>query len=84
MKAQTALRTIRAIHTIAWAFFAGCILAIPVFAWRDNFETAAILCGVVFVKVLILVVNKWNCPFTPIAARYTENRQANFDIYLPI
>jgi membrane-bound metal-dependent hydrolase YbcI (DUF457 family) len=84
MKAQTTLRTIRAIHTIAWAFFAGCILAIPVYAWRGNFKTAAILCAVVFVEVLILVVNKWNCPLTPIAARYTENRRANFDIYLPI
>ena len=84
MKAQTTLRTIRAIHTIAWAFFAGCILAIPVYAWRGNFKTAAILCAVVFVEVLILVVNKWNCPLTPIAARYTENRRANFDIYLPV
>jgi hypothetical protein len=31
----------------------------------------------------VLAVNRWRCPLTPIAARYTEDRRANFDIYLP-
>lgn len=83
MHPQTTLRTIKVIHTIAWAFFAGCILAIPVYARKGDFQIAGILCGVVFIEVLILVVNNWSCPLTPVAARYTEDRQANFDIYLP-
>ena len=32
---------------------------------------------------MILALNRWHCPLTPIAARYTDNRRANFDIYLP-
>ena len=31
------LRAVKAVHTLAWACFAFCILAIPVFAWRGQF-----------------------------------------------
>jgi len=27
--------------------------------------------------------NKWRCPLTSVAARYTSDRRPNFDIYLP-
>ena len=83
MNAQTTLRTVKIIHTVVWAFFAGCILAIPYYAWMGDIRMAAILCAVVFLEVLILLVNRWHCPLTPIAARYTDNRGDNFDIYLP-
>ena len=84
MNFQTTLRKIKIIHTIVWAFFAGCILAITVYAWMGNVQVAAILCALVFVEVLILAANNWKCPLTPVAGRYTENRQDNFDIYLPV
>ena len=32
---------------------------------------------------IVLLINKWVCPFTSIAMKYTENRSHNFDIYLP-
>jgi hypothetical protein len=84
MGPRTALRLIKLVHTIAWAFFAGCILAIPVYAWRGQFATAAVLIAIVFVEVFIIVINHWRCPLTPVAARYTDNRADNFDIYLPL
>ena len=31
----------------------------------------------------MLVVNRWRCPLTSAAERYTTDRRANFDIYLP-
>ena len=31
----------------------------------------------------MLVFNGWSCPLTSIAARYTDERRENFDIYLP-
>ena len=34
------LRIIKVAHTVVWAFFAGCILAIPYFAWRRKLELA--------------------------------------------
>jgi hypothetical protein len=84
MTRQAALRSVKVIHTLAWAFFAGCIVAIPVFAWRGDFTGAAVLTALVMVEVAILAANSWRCPLTAVAARYTEARQDNFDIYLPL
>lgn len=77
------LLVVKLLHTAVWAFFAGCIVAIPVLAWRDRLLPAAVLSGVVFVEVLILVFNDWRCPLTPVAARFTTDRRDNFDIFLP-
>ncbi len=83
MRPQTALRAVKVIHTIAWGFFAGCILAIPVYAWRGQFSTAAVLIAIVLVEVIVIAVNHGRCPLTAVAARYTDDRADNFDIYLP-
>ena len=81
--ATGALRTIRLVHTVVWAGFAGCILAIPVLALQQRFRVAALLALIVLGEVVVLALNRWRCPLTPIAARYTDDRRANFDIYLP-
>ena len=31
----------------------------------------------------LVAVNRWQCPLTAVAARYTDDRRDNFDIYLP-
>ena len=85
MPAQAAaLRRVKFVHTITWAFFAGCIVAVPVAAWRGDFRVALVLIAIVFVEVLVLVANGWRCPLTDIAAKYTDDRRDNFDIYLPL
>jgi polyferredoxin len=78
-----ALRMVKLLHTAAWAFFVACILAIPLFAWREDYRYAAIFIGIVFAETLILIFNGWRCPLTAIAERYTTDRRDNFDIYLP-
>ena len=77
------LKAIKVAHTIVWALFVGCILAIPVASWRGEYRTAAWLAAVVAGEVAILMWNQWRCPLTSIAARYTHERRDNFDIYLP-
>ena len=77
------LITIKAAHTIVWAFFVACIVAIPFAAWRGEHHAAAWLTVVVAVEVLVLAVNGWRCPMTSVAARFTDERSENFDIYLP-
>ncbi len=77
------LRAIKLLHTFVWAGFAGCTVAIPVLTLQERFRLAAILALIVLGEVVVLAVNRWRCPLTPIAARYTEDRRANFDIYLP-
>ena len=32
---------------------------------------------------MVLAINRWTCPLTGVAARYTTDRSPNFDIYLP-
>jgi hypothetical protein len=80
----SALRAIKLIHTAAWAFFVAVIVAIPLAAWYGRFGLA-LICGVIVaLEVLTLAVNGMKCPLTPLAARYTDDRQDNFDIYLPL
>lgn len=77
------LRAIKLAHTVIWAFFAGCIVAIPVLALQDRLAAAAVLSAIVLLEVVIIVANAWRCPLTGVAARYTDDRRDNFDIYLP-
>jgi hypothetical protein len=70
-------------HTIVWAIFAACIIAIPILAWLGRDRRAGVLIMVVLVELLVLLVNHGSCPLTAVAARYTTDRRDNFDIYLP-
>ena len=83
MRDTTALVLVRTVHTVIWAFFVGCIVGAPLAAWFGHFGWAAVLVGLVAVEALVLLLNSWTCPLTGVAARYTSQREANFDIYLP-
>ncbi len=81
--AQARLRTVKLVHSLAWVFFASCTIGISVASLAGRTGLALILIAVVAVEVVILAVNEWRCPLTAVAARYTEDRRPNFDIYLP-
>lgn len=81
---RVSLLGIKLIHTAAWAFFAGCIVALPIAAWYEAYTLVAVLTGFVLIEVAILAANGMRCPLTAVAARYTEDRRDNFDIYLPL
>jgi hypothetical protein len=78
-----ALLAVKVVHTIMWAFFVLCIAAIPLLTWRGELVSASWFAGIVLVEVLVIMLNRWRCPLTPLAARFTEDRRANFDIFLP-
>ena len=40
---------IKLVHTVVWAVFAGCIVAIPVLAWQGRLGVATLLAVVVLV-----------------------------------
>ena len=77
------LRAVRSIHTIVWAIFAGAVVAIPIAAWRRAFGVMLWFAALVCCEVLVLAFNRMSCPLTAVAARYTDDRSPNFDIYLP-
>ena len=72
------------LHTIVWALLAGCVLAIPLMAFRHRFRAAAVLIAIIIVECLVLAANGGHCPLTDWAARFTTDRADNFDIYLPL
>lgn len=78
------LHWVKLVHTAVWAVLGGCVLAIPMAVFPARLDVAAVLIGLVLCEVLVLAHNGMRCPLTDIAGRYTAERQANFDIYLPL
>jgi hypothetical protein len=83
MTAECALKSVKALHTAVWAVFVACIFCMPVLAYRGRFGLAALAGGAVLIESLVIIFNRGKCPLTAIAARYTGDRRANFDICLP-
>lgn len=77
------LTAIKLFHTLIWAFLAGSILVLPILGVLHQFRWAAILTGIVLVECGVLAVNGSRCPLTDSAARFTNDRAHNSDIYLP-
>ena len=75
---------VKSLHTVIWAFFVACILAIPILVFAGRLRLALVLIAIVAIEVLIIVFNGWRCPLTDVAGRYTADRRDNFDIYLPV
>lgn len=77
------LTAIKLLHTAIWAFLAGCILALPVAGFMHRFDWAVILTAIILLECGTLALNRGRCPLTSLAARFTDERADNFDIYLP-
>ena len=78
------LHRLKLLHTLVWAFFVTCIVAIPLAAWREAYTLAAVLSGLVWIESAVLAMNHWRCPITDVAGNFTQDRSDNFDIYLPL
>jgi len=77
------LTAIKLLHTVIWAFLAASILVLPVAGVLRRFRLAAILSVIVLLECGLLAANGGRCPLSDLAARYTDGRASNFDIYLP-
>ena len=78
------LVAIKLLHTAIWAFFVVCIAAIPVAGAFRQFRWAGVLSCLVLLECAVIAANRGRCPLTDVAARFTEERAENFDIYLPL
>lgn len=63
---------------------ASAILSLPVFAWLGRFDVVLGITVLIALEGVTLALNRGACPLTGIAARYTDDRRPNFDIYLPV
>ncbi len=78
------LRQIKLLHTVIWSIMAASILAVPWFGWLGKFRWTFGLTLLILGECVVLAVNGGRCPLTDMAARYTDDRACNFDIYLPL
>ena len=83
MSAEQALTLVKLAHTAVWAVMAATILALPVAALCGRFRLAGWLTALIAAECIALALNGGRCPLTDLAARFTTDRAANFDIYLP-
>jgi len=77
------LTAIKLLHTAVWAVMAGCIFALPFLASVHQFRWALILTLIIVGECAVLALNGGRCPLTDWAARFTDDRADNFDIFLP-
>ena len=83
MRDEHTLTLIKLAHTAIWAVMAAAIVIIPVAAICGRFRLAGWLTALVVAECVVLALNRGRCPLTDLAAGFTANREANFDIYLP-
>jgi hypothetical protein len=39
--------------------------------------------GCIVIEWIVLLIFRWQCPFTILARKYSDSKNENFDIYLP-
>lgn len=75
---------IKLLHTLIWAIFvyilfyilfAVSIGKIDIFLW--------ISISLICFEGIVLIINKGRCPLTLVAAKYSQNQEDGFDIFLP-
>lgn len=83
MRTDRTLKRIKLAHTAIWAVMAWAIVAIPIAAVLGRFRLAGWLTALAVGECIVLLLNRGRCPLTDLAAGFTSDRDANFDIYLP-
>jgi hypothetical protein len=78
------LTFLKTVHTMIWVVMASANVTAFYLAFVGHFNAwffvAVTLLGG---EVVVIAVNAWHCPLTDVMAKYTPDRRANFDIYLP-
>jgi hypothetical protein len=78
------LTFLKTVHTIIWIVMA--IANVTAFYWAfvGSFNTWFVVSVTLLgSEIVVIAVNSWHCPLTDVMAKYTMDRKANFDIYLP-
>lgn len=78
------IRFLKAIHTIVWWIMTISNFVAFYFAFIGRFDAWFWIPALLIIfEIFVIVLNDWKCPITGVAEKYTEDRKANFDIYLP-
>lgn len=84
MKNQTKLILVKAVHSVIWVIMVAADFYI-LYAGITRTKSTVLCFAIALLGIesLVLLLNNWVCPLTPMAMKYTSDRSANFGIYLP-
>ena len=84
MQNEIKLTLIKSIHTLIWLFFNGVLfyMAYAVILNKIN-KFVWLGIGCIVIEWIVLLIFRWQCPFTILARKYSGSGKENFDIYLP-
>ena len=75
---------VKLIHTVVWSVFAAAIFYVCYAGAFDRVNRLVWFCiGLIVIEGIVLSANKWRCPLTSLAAKYTDAHPIGFDIFLP-
>lgn len=78
------LTFVKILHTLVWAIMATAVFYILYAGITKTYDLWLWISLILLsAESLVLMLNRWACPLTSVAARYTAVREPNFDIYLP-
>jgi|SRR3989339_158017 len=78
------IKIIKFTHTIIWVIMAFSSFYILYAGITKTFNIILFISIILlFIETIVLLFNRWSCPLTPLAEKYTSDRNDNFDIYLP-
>ncbi len=77
------LTAIKLLHTVILVVLAGSVVLLPVAGVLRRFDWALVLAVLILIECCVLPLNRRRCPLTDVAAKFTDKRADNFDIYLP-
>jgi hypothetical protein len=79
------LLLVKSLHTLIWAAYVwliGYVLVAGISGPVTPLTWGAI--ALILIEGIVLLIHRWSCPLTSVAARYTQERADNFDIFLPL
>jgi hypothetical protein len=75
---------IKFVHSVIFIFMVTCLLYILYCAIVRRYDwTLLIALGAIFLEGVVLILNRWRCPFTILAEKYGAVNGAVTDIFLP-
>ena len=78
------LLVVKLLHTAIWAVMAAAVFYILYAGIFDRVGLPVWLCvGLILIEAVVLLICGWRCPLTLVGQRYTNERDAGFDIFLP-
>jgi len=84
MQNETKLILVKSIHTLIWLFFNIVLFYLGYAVIKNQIGAVVWLAiGCIVMEWIVLLIFKWQCPFTILARNYSDSKKENFDIYIP-